>query len=86
MISKTEISVPLRTYVASRSAHPFFSWLSRLLSCPYCTGTWLSIAAVAIYRPYAVHLFAPLDFLVTVFLVNGAAMLPVLVIRKALGK
>lgn len=86
LICKTEISQPLRVAVAQRSASSFFRWLSKLLGCPYCTGTWLSLFAVAIYRPRVVHLFYPLDLLVSVMIISGMAMLPVLIIRKGLGK
>ena len=84
LICKTEITLPLRVWIAKRSAGRFFGWLSKLLKCPYCTGTWLSVFAVAIYRPRIVHMWLPLDLLVSVFVTSGLSMLPVLWIKKAL--
>jgi hypothetical protein len=52
---------------------------------PDCTGTWLSLAAVAVYRPRPVREWATLDYLVMVMMINGLAMLPVLIIKKAVG-
>lgn len=86
MVTLTKVFVPLRVMIAKRSGNRFFKWLSELLQCPYCLGTWLSIFAVAIYRPRLVHEFLPLDLLVTVLVMNGVAMLAVLVIKKALSK
>ena len=86
MICLTKVFVPVRVFVAKRSAKKSWKQLSELLACPYCTATWLSLFAVAIYRPRLVHEFAPLDYLVTVMIMNGLAMLMVLVIRKALVK
>ncbi len=62
-----------------------WAWLSGVLICPYCTGTWLSLAAVAVYRPRLVHESAPLDYLVMVMVISGLAMLPVLIIKQAVG-
>jgi len=86
LISSTEISKPVRIWVAIRSRNKFFSWLSRLLQCPYCVSVWLSIFASAAYRPGMVHRFLPLDYLVSVMAISGLSMLPVLWIKKALGK
>ena len=86
LICLTEITKPLRVAVAGKSARPFWMWLSKLIQCPYCTGTWLAIFATAIYRPRITHEFYPLDLLVTMFVMNGLALLSVLIIRKGLGK
>lgn len=86
LLSHTEASKPLRLFVAERSSGKFWNWLSKLLSCPYCTGMWLSIFAVLIYRPRLVHEWLPLDYLVSVMALSGISMLTVLIIRKALGK
>jgi len=80
MVSKSKMFKFLRDWAERRNA-----WLSGLLICPYCTGTWLSLAAVAVYRPFTVHMWWPADYLVTVLAVNGLAMLPVLIIRTAVG-
>ena len=85
LITSTEISRGPRVWISRRKGK-FFSWLSRLLGCAYCTATWLAIFATAIYRPRVVHEFFLLDYLVSVFIINGVAMLIVLIIRKALGK
>lgn len=96
MLVFTEVFAPLRGWAAGRTSggRRFWRWLDALLHCPYCTGTWLALAAVLIYRPVLVsvpHLrggwsYWPLGYLVSVMFVNGTAMLWVLVIRRALGK
>jgi len=86
LFCKTEITSKPRLWIASRSGNKFFMWLSKLLNCPYCLGMWLSIAAVLIYRPRAVHLWLPLDLFVSVMTLSGLSMLTVLIIKKALGK
>jgi hypothetical protein len=86
MISKSKMFAFLRDGAERRRQDgALWAWLSGVLICPYCTGTWLSLAAVAVYRPRLVHQWAPLDYLVTVMVINGLAMLPVLIIRQAVG-
>jgi hypothetical protein len=86
MISKSKMFAGPRDWAGRRKQHGvFWAWLSEVLICPYCTGTWLSLAAVAIYRPRLVHQWAPLDYLVTVMVISGLAMLPVLIITQAVG-
>ena len=86
MISKSKMFAFLRDRAERRKPDgPLRAWLSGVLICPYCTGTWLSLAAVAVYRPRLVHQWAPLDYLVTVMVINGLAMLPVLIIKQAVG-
>lgn len=75
---------------------PGWAWrkLHALLMCAYCTGTWLALAAVGIWRPVLVSVpgvsrgwsYWPLGYLVSVMAVNGTAMLWVLIVKKALGK
>ena len=86
MISKSKMFAFLRGWAERRKRNGlFWAWLSGVLVCPYCTGTWLSLAAVAVYRPRLVHEWAPLDYLVMVMVMNGLAMLLVLIICQALG-
>jgi hypothetical protein len=86
MISKSKMFAFLRNWAERRKQNGvFWAWLSGVLICPYCTSTWLSLAAVAVYRPLLVHEWAPLDCLVTVMMINGLAMLPVLIIKQAVG-
>jgi hypothetical protein len=87
-LSQAKISAPLRMRVAekTRGGGCGWIWLSDLLACPYCTGTWLSAAAVAAYRLRVVDGAGPVDYAVSVLAVSGAAMLPVYVIQKAAGK
>lgn len=86
MISKSKMFAGLRDWAERRKQDGLlWAWLSGLLICPYCTGTWLSLAAVAVYRPRLVHQWAPLDYLVTVMVINGLAMPPVLIIKQAVG-
>lgn len=96
MLTRTEVFAPLHAWVAARTRGEPWLWmkLHALLRCPYCTGTWLAIAAVLIYRPVLVSVpslprswsYWPLGWLVSVMFVNGTAMLWTLIIRKALGK
>ena len=86
MISKSKMFAFLRDGAERRKHNGLlWAWLAGVLICPYCTGTWLSLAAVAIYRPRLVHEWAPLDYLVMVMVINGLAMLPVLIIKQAVG-
>jgi hypothetical protein len=86
MISKSKMFAVPRDWAERRKQHGLlWAWLSGVLICPYCTGTWLSLAAVAIYRPRLVHEWAPLDYLVMVMVISGLAMLPVLIIKQAVG-
>jgi len=86
MISKSKMFAFLRDWAGRRKQNGLpRAWLSGVLICPYCTGTWLSLAAVAVYRPRLVHEWALLDYLVMVMLINGLAMLPVLIITQAVG-
>jgi hypothetical protein len=86
MISKSKMFAFLRDWAERRKQNGvFWAWLSGVLICPYCTSTWLSLAAVTVYRPRLVHEWAPLDYLVTAMVINGLAMLPVLIIKQAVG-
>jgi len=86
MISKSKMFAFARDWAGRRRQDGvLWAWLSGVLICPYCTSTWLSLAAVAVYRPRLVHQWAPLDYLVTVMVLNGLAMLPVLIITQAVG-
>ena len=86
MISKSKMFASLRDWADRRKRNgALWAWLSGVLICPYCTGTWLSLAAVAVYRPRLVHEWPPLDYLVMVMVINGLAMLPVLIIMQAVG-
>ena len=86
MISKSKMFAFARDWAERRKQNGvLWAWLSGVLICPYCTGTWLSLAAVAVYRPRLVHQWAPLDYLVMVMVINGLAMLPVLIITQAVG-
>lgn len=44
-IAKTKVSAPFRAFVKSKS-----EWLGGLVSCPYCTSHWLTLAAVLTFR------------------------------------
>lgn len=96
MLVFSTIFIPLRKWIASKTEGEPWFWvkLHELLSCPYCTATWLAEMAVLIYRPVLVSIphvrpgfsYWPLGYLVSVMFVNATAMLWVLIIRKALGK
>ncbi len=49
MISKSKMFAFLRDWAGRRKQDGLpWAWLSGVLICPYCTGTWLSLAAVAV--------------------------------------
>jgi hypothetical protein len=82
IIAKSEVSKAPRMWLAKQESRAGI-WLFKLVSCPFCTATWLALFATATYRPLLVHLLWPLDYVVTALAIAGVAMLPVLVIRKA---
>jgi hypothetical protein len=90
VLTSAAISAPLRLAVEKRAARRRntggWEWLRQLLGCPFCVSHWLAFAAVAVYRPWAVDVFRPLDFLVTTFVLVVVAMAAVAVIRLALNK
>lgn len=83
--STAKISRGPRVWLAKQDSRTG-RWFSDLANCPLCTAAWMALAATGIYRPWLVHLAWPLDYLVTSLAVTAAAMLPVLVIRKAVEK
>jgi hypothetical protein len=83
--STAKISQAPRVWLAKRDSRAG-RWFFYLVSCPLCTATWMALAATAIYRPWLVHRAWPLDYLVTSLAITATAMLPVLVIRKAIEK
>lgn len=44
-IAKTKVSAPFRAWVKSKS-----EWAGGLVSCPYCTSHWLTLAAMLTFR------------------------------------
>jgi hypothetical protein len=83
--STAKISRAPRVWLAKRDSKAG-RWFSDLAGCPLCTATWMALAATAVYRPWLVHLAWPLDYLVTSLAVTAVAMLPVLIIKKAIEK
>lgn len=97
MLVYTRMFAPLRELTGSRAVpgharQRMWAWLHALLSCPYCTETWLALAATGIYRPVLVVIphvpaavsYWPLGYLTSVMATGGTAMTVVLIIRKAL--
>jgi hypothetical protein len=84
-VSMTKIFAPFRVWAVAHNKNRFGKWFSQLVACPYCLSHWFSFGAVAIYRPRLVHMFLPLDYLVTALAMAGTSMLVCLVVRKALG-
>ena len=82
ILTRAKISLPLRLWVTE---HPgrVWEWFKDLLSCPFCTSVWMSLGVTGIYRPYLVHMWLPLDFVVTALAIAAGSMLAVLVITKA---
>lgn len=82
-IALTKITRPVRVWVA-RHDGAAWAWLGQLIGCPYCLAHWLAAAATAVYRPWLVDVWRPADFAVTAMFIVAVAMLPVLVIKRAL--
>lgn len=82
-IAQTKITRPLHVWVAGRDGAAW-RWLGSLIGCPYCLAHWLAFGATAIYRPWLVEVWRPIDFAVTSMAIVAASMLPVLVIKRAL--
>lgn len=91
IVSLSQVSLPLRGWVHGkcRPGAPrqgAWRWLYELLSCPFCVSVWLSLAAVAVYRPEVLPYFWPVGYVTTSLAVSAVAMAAVVVIRKAVGK
>ena len=89
IISTSRLSAPARIFLARQANpqhghHRVFAWIFDLVSCAFCTGTWLSLAATAIFRHELPGPgFGVLGNLGTALALSSAAMLAVLVIRRA---
>lgn len=91
IVSLSQVSRAARTWVLGKAKPdaPRFrawQWLFDLLSCPFCVSVWLSLAAVAAYRPEVLPYFWPVGYVTTSLAVSAVAMAAVFVIKKALGK
>ena len=42
-------------------------FLGKMLNCPWCTSHWVALFFVIIYRPRLFNVFAPVDYLVSIF-------------------
>jgi hypothetical protein len=84
-VSTAKISVPLRMWLHHRTS-AFGRWVFELVSCVFCLGMWLNLAAAGVYRPWLVQLWWPLDWVVTGTAMTGISMIPVLIIKKGLAK
>jgi hypothetical protein len=83
--SSSQISRPLRVWIAQRAkGSDLWKWLSDLIGCAFCEGVWLSAAGVGIVRPWLTGGPVIIQWGVAWLAVSAAAMLPVLIIRKAL--
>lgn len=81
--SQSQISQPLRKALLDHGTQSS-KWIFELLSCPFCVSVWLAAAGCAIFRVRLMVGFWLLDWGCTFLAVAGAAMLPVMAIRKAL--
>lgn len=77
-ISRTYVFKAVRKEIAQRS-----EWLGMLIRCHYCVSHWISFLATIIFRPRIVHVFYPLDLIVSAFFMVMVAMLSIIVIRRA---
>ena len=82
-----KISRPFRDWLDRKSKNSkLFDWFADLFGCPFCVGHWITFGLVAIYQPWLVDAWLPIDFIVTSEAIVAVAMVPLYVIRKALGK
>ena len=91
ILSLSQVSLPLRTWVHGRCRPgaprwKAWKWLFDLLSCPFCVSVWLSLAAMAVYRPEVLPYWWPVGYVTVSLAVSSVAMAAVLVIKKAVGK
>lgn len=82
--SSATISKPFRAWLYKRTSW-IGQWTFKLVSCPFCIGTWISVGATLVYHPILVHLTPVLDYLVTALAMSSFSMTAVLIIRKGLG-
>lgn len=88
IISTAKISAPFRVWLVQRTRetrpyHKQWKWLFDLVSCPFCVSVWLGFGASAWYQPFLVHLWWPLDWLVTSLALTPVAMFGTWMIRRA---
>lgn len=81
--SRSLISDPLRKALKQHKK-AWSTWLFELLSCPFCVSVWLSAIGSAIFGLRLMNGFWLLSWGCTFLAVAGAAMVPVMLIRKAL--
>lgn len=67
-LARTKIAQPLREKIAARN-----TWLGNLVGCPYCLSHWFAFGAAGLYRPRLVHLWLPLDMLVSAMVMVALA-------------
>jgi hypothetical protein len=63
-------------------------WIHSLFTCSYCMSHWVAAALVIAYDVRLIHMWAPRDILVTIFVVVGLATLVSALIQRvnAFGK
>lgn len=87
LFSQAMIFKPLRNWTETKSFDSrLWGLVWEILRCPYCQSFYWAAGATALYQPWVVNYWRPLDFLVTMFVMIDIAMLAVFVIRKALAK
>src|SRR4249920_2934874 len=67
-VTEAKLTLPLREWMKRKN-----KLLGELFSCGYCFGHWVSLALIGIYRPEALDVWRPLDFVLTVFIVAWLA-------------
>lgn len=67
-VSDAALFAPLREWTGRRSP-----WLGKLLACGYCTGFWIALGLVAVYRPRLLSGWWPLDYLLSALVVAWLA-------------
>lgn len=85
IVTVAEISRSIHVWVDRRKAEQLqpWTWLQKLLNCPFCVSVWLSFIATLIWRPAVLPYFWPFGFVATSLAMAGLAMLVVVGIKRA---
>lgn len=67
-VAKAKIFAPVRAFVTQHTA-----FIGGGLSCPYCVSHWVAFFFVCLYRPYLVHGYFVVDFVVSMMVIVALA-------------
>ena len=67
-LSETQLFLPFREWLTGQS-----KFLGKLINCGYCTGHWIALVLVAIYKPIIFDSYKVLGFLLSVLVIAWLA-------------